>query len=315
MTPLPVRRTGPVRWRAGRLTRLVVLPLLLGLVTAGCADTAPARRAEGNVTFRSGSAGGENRTRVVEGPALRRPGMLVPVYAPTWQSAWVDQRTEHPLVQGATAGMLTGLAIVQVAPVALMFWPAAAGIVVGATAMGMVGGAQPEPPNPLMPPSDRHIIAEATVGLRPDRLFREAMARVVAERTGGALPVVDWQQTIGPDTVGIDPLAEARARGLDGVFEFTLEGIGLALSDEPEMFGVFAQVRVRAFDVHDGGVRYERVLSYGPGQPVDGLPRPDIHTVEMLAINDGLVYRHIAQEALRRMARLLAQDAALPLSR
>ena len=313
MSELPARCACASFRGVVRLVRLFVLPPLIGALLLGCGNSAPARR--GDVAFRSGSPAGESGTRVVEGPALRRPGVLVPVYAPTWQSAWLDKTAAHPVIQGATAGMLTGLAIVQVAPVALMFWPAAAGILVGATAMGMVGGAQPEPPNPLMPLSDRRVIAEATAALRPDQLFRDAMARALAERTGAPLPVVDWLQTWGPDTVGTDPLAEARARGLDGVFEFTLEGIGLAVDDEPEMFGVFAQVRVRALDARDGAVRYERVLSYGPGQPVDGFPKPDTHTVEMLAINDGLVYRHIAGETLRRLARLLAEDPALPLAR
>ncbi|HTU00897.1 MAG TPA: hypothetical protein VMG58_03740, partial [Candidatus Sulfotelmatobacter sp.] len=141
------------------------------------------------------------------------------------------------------------------------------------------------------------------------------MAQALSERTRSRLPIVISQQTWGPDTAGSDHLAEARDRGLDGLFEFTLEGIGLAVGEESDMFGVVAQVRVRALDLRDGTVRYERVLSYGPGLPVVGMRKPDIHSLDMLAMNEGMVYRHLAQETLRRMADLLAQDPALPLPR
>ncbi|HSW50062.1 MAG TPA: hypothetical protein VLH09_07805, partial [Bryobacteraceae bacterium] len=57
-----------------------------------------------------------------------------------------------------------------------------------------------------------------------------------------------------------------------------------------------------------------RVISYGPGQTVEGLPRSDVHTVEFLAADQGRVYRQVASDAIRRLARVLAEDPALPLA-
>ena len=97
------------------------------------------------------------------------------------------------------------------------------------------------------------------------------------------------------------------------MLEFSLDAIGLAAGEEADTFGVFVQVRVRAFDVPGGQLRYERVLSYGPGQPMEGLPKLDFYTVEFLAADKGHPYKHFASEAIRRSARLLADDPALPL--
>jgi hypothetical protein len=162
-------------------------------------------------------------------------------------------------------------------------------------------------------PPDRAAIAEATKTLRPDRLFRDAMAEALARRAGGPLSAVDWQLTWGPDARGTDPLIEARDKGLDGVLEFSLDAIGLAVGEEKDTVGVFVQVRVRALDVPSGQLRYERVLSYGPGQRMEGLPRLDFYTVEFLAADKGQPYKHFASEAIWRLARLLADDPALPL--
>jgi hypothetical protein len=239
---------------------------------------------------------------------------LVPASDPVWQSAWLSKDQENLLTQGATSGLLTGISIVQMIPFGLIFWPAAVGIVAGATAMGMLGVGQEDPALQRMSPPDRAAITEATKTLRPDRLFRDAMAEALARRVGGPLPAVDWHQAWGPDTPGTDLLIEARDKGLDGVLEFSLDAIGLAVGEEADTFGVFVQVRVRALDAPGGQLRYERVLSYGPGQPMEGLPKLDFYTVEFLAADKGRPYRHFASEAIGRLARLLSDDPALPLA-
>jgi hypothetical protein len=293
---------------------LAIAPLFALL--AGCAEMNPIRESEGSVAFRSGT--GEtsgNQTHLTPGPVFRRPGILVPAADPIWQSAWLskDQQT-NPLESGATSGLITGFSIMQMVPFALTFWPAAVGIVVGATAMGMLGVGQDDPSLQRISPPDRAAIAEATKSLRPDRLFRDTMAEALARRVGDPLTIVEWHQAQGPDTAGTDPLAEARAKGLDGVLELLLDAIGLAVGEETDTFGVFVQVRVRVIGVRDGQVRYERVLGYGPGQLVQGLPKPDFHTIEFLAVDRAQPYRYAASEAVRRMARLLADDPALPLA-
>lgn len=293
----------------------VLLVAFLSVAVAGCALTKPAQESEGSVAFRAGI--GEtsgNRAHIIPGPAFQHPGILVPASDPVWQSAWMSKDQQDPLSQGATSGLITGISIMQMVPFALTFWPAAVGIVVGATAMGMLGVTQSDPALQRISPPDRAIIAEATQTLRPDRLFRDAMADALARRAGGPLSAVDSHQAWGPDTPGTDPLTEARNKGLDGVLEFSLDAIGLAVGEEADTFGVFVQVRVRALDASSGQLRYERVLSYGPGQRMEGLPRLDFYTVEFLAADKGQPYKHFASEAIRRLARLLADDPALPLA-
>ncbi len=287
--------------------------LLTAALVAGCGDTRPARQPEGAVAFRSGG-GPETASQifVVPGPPFQRPGMLEPAHQQTWQAAWEEEEQEHSLIKGATGGLTTGLGFLMVTPMAASFWPAAVGIVVASTAMGMLGVTKTDLAEARMSAPDRAVIVEATKTLQPDRLFREAMEQALRGRAGGPLQVVTWHMAASTDTAGTDPLIEARARGLDGILDFAIDGLGLAAGEERDTFGVFVQVRVRALDVRNGTLRYERVLSYGPGFGVPGLPRSDFHTVEFLAADRGRVYRQVASDAIRRLARVLAADARLP---
>jgi hypothetical protein len=294
-----------------------MLPILLVAVTAlaGCGDTRPARQPEGSIAFRTGTGPqAENLTYTLPGPPFRHPGMLAPAQEPPWQSVWVDEDSEHPLMRGATGGMTTGLGFLMMTPMALTFWPAAVGIMAGSVAMGMLGVAQSDSADVRLSPPDQTVIAAATKAVDPDRLLRESLREALRSRARESLPTVIWQQAGGVEAEGTDPLSDARARGLDGLLECAIEALGLATGEERDTFGVFIQVRVRALDAHDGKVRYERVLRYGPGQTVEGLPRSDFHTIEFFATDQGRVYRQVTSDAIRRIARVLAEDPALPLA-
>jgi hypothetical protein len=136
----------------------------------------------------------------------------------------------------------------MVTPMALTFWPAAVGIVVGSTAMAMLGVAQSDSADVRLSPPDQTVIVAATKEVQPDRLLRESLRQALRNRAGDALPMVLWQHAGGVESDGTDPLAEARARGLDGVLECAVEALGLAAGEERDTFGVFIQVRVRALD-------------------------------------------------------------------
>jgi len=297
------------------LAQRLLVPLLAATLLVGCGDTRPTRQPEGTVAFRSG-AGPERASQSFVAPGLpfQRSGMLVPAHQQAWQAAWMEEDREHPLLKGATGGMTIGIGFLMITPMALTFWPAAVGIMVGSTAMGLLGASQDDGAVARMSPPDRAVIVEATKKLQPDRLFREAMEQALRRRTGEPLPVVTWHTAGGPDTAGTDPLVEARARGLDGVLDFAIDALGLAAGEEQDTFGVFVQVRVRALDARDGQLRYERVLSYGPGHAVAGLPRSDFHTVEFLAADQGRVFRQVASDGIRRLARVMAEDPQLPLA-
>ena len=293
----------------------LVVSLLTATLLASCGDARPAQQPEGTVAFRSGSSStSASQTYAAPGLPFQRPGMLVPTHQQAWQSAWVKEDREHPLVQGATSGMTTGIGFLMITPVAAVFWPAAAGIIVGSTAMGMLGATQGQSADVRLSAPDRAVIVEATRKLEPDRLFRDAMEQALRRRTGEPLPAVTWRAAEGPDSARTDPLVAARARGLDGVLDFAIDALGLAAAEERDTFGVFVQVRVRALDARDGQLRYERLLNYGPGHTVAGLPRSDFHTVEFLAADQGRVFRQVASDAIRRLARVLAEDRQLPLA-
>jgi hypothetical protein len=301
----------------GRPARRLLAPALAGMLMAGCA-TGPGRQPEGSVAFRSASGPERgSEVRVVPGPAFRHPGLLTPAQEPVWQSGWVEQAgaRDHPLVRGAEAGTTAGMAMLQVAPFALMFWPAAVGVFAGAVAFG-VAGAAADPHGAeatRMSPPDRLVISRATERLQPDRLWRASMTRALAQRNRAELPGVPCGDTCWQETATPEVLAGARDQGLDGVLQISLEGIGLAAGGGQDIYGVFVQVRVRAIDASDGLVRYERVLAYGPGRTPEGLPAAETYMLEFLAADQGLTYRHIASETIRRVARLLADDPSLPL--
>lgn len=241
--------------------------------------------------------------------------MLVPARQQTWKSEWVEpEDTQHPMMRGASAGMMAGIGFLLITPMAATFWPAAVGIMVGSTAAGMLGMGVAGDVDPRLSDPDRTVILAATERLQPDRLFRESLERTLSRRTTEPLAMVTWDQTQGPDTTALDPLVEVRRRNLDGVIECAVTALGLAVGEERDTFGVFVQVRVRALDARDGRVRYDRVLGYGPGRTVAGLPRAEFHTVEFLAADQGRVFRQVTSDAIQRLARVLAEDSQLPLA-
>ncbi len=226
-------------WRIGARPLVArwprILPVLLLAVAAlvGCGDTRPARQPEGSVAFHTGSGPqAENLVYTLPGPPFQHPGMLAPSQEQPRQSVWVDEDQEHPLLKGATAGMTTGIGFMMVTPMALTFWPAAVGIVVGSTAMAMLGVAQSDSADVRLSPPDQTVIVAATKEVQPDRLLRESLRQALRNRARDALPIVLWQLAGGVESDGTDPLAEARARGLDGFLECAVEALGLAAGEE-----------------------------------------------------------------------------------
>jgi hypothetical protein len=202
---------------------------------------------------------------------------------------------------------------VNTIPVTFLAWPIAAGMLAGTTAMGALGEHLDTGPFAQMDVADRAALLEAAALLRPDRLLREATLQALAARTGRSPLVLPWYPALGPDTTGTNPLADAQAQGIDGVLDLTVEAFGLAMGEEADTFGVFVRVRAQLFEPATQGLRYDRVLEYGPGRPLAGLPRPSTHTVEFLGIDQGRVFRHEMREVIARMARVIVEDPALPL--
>ena len=299
----------------GRPIRDALTFALAALLLAGCASTQEARPQEGQVVFRAGAVPlGPPSGEVVAGPGIHRLAVLVPGFDPAWQATWVDGGGKGPGggSGGSYAGFLTGLAFIQAVPVAVVTWPIAAGIIVGMTALGTLGEQLYPESFAGMDAGDRMALLGSASILQPDRLLRESTTTALAARMGRAPVTIPWHGTWGPDTPGNDPLADARERGADGVLDVIVEAFGLAVGDEADTFGVFVRARARLVEPVGGETRYERVLEHGPGRPLAGLPRPAVHTVEMLAVDQARVFRYETREVLVRMARVLAEDPALP---
>jgi hypothetical protein len=296
----------------------VALLVAVAFVVAGCGKEAPPPAAApppGDLVYRAGAGGDAmQRAEVIPGPAFARPAILVSGGDAAWQGKWIapsSGRTEDGAVaRGATTGFTLGLMIPQLGGAALMFWPAAVGIVAGATLIGAVGGAlQHDKPgaddDALSSNPDRRAIAEATAALRPDQLLTKSVAEVLARRTGRPLP---WSPAGPAPAPGLPP----PSTDADGVLQVTLEVLGLSTTDEPELFGLLLQVRVQAFDLQTGQLRYERVIAHGPMNPMPEIPRPPAHSLDLMAMENAQVYRHQVTEIVRHVARLIAEDPALP---
>jgi len=135
----------------------------------------------------------------------------------------------------------------------------------------------------------------------------------LARRTGGRPYVVVWHSTLGADTSGTDPLADARERGADSVVNLLVERFGLATGEEEEHYGIFVRVRMQWWN-RDGGCGYERIVEYGPGSPVAGCPRPCAHLFRVPALDQAASSATSARDP-DPDRHLLAEDPALPLGR
>ncbi|MBI4572318.1 MAG: hypothetical protein HY713_03415 [candidate division NC10 bacterium] len=297
----------------GRPIRDALTFALAALLLAGCASTQEARPQEGQVVFRAGSAGAQRAgSGAAAGSAVRRVALLVPAYEHAWQAAWVESGHSTPGMGGGTTGFVTGLAILQAFPVLLLTWPAAVGVVAGMTAAGALGAQMDGGTLARIDLRDRLALLEAAVALQPERLLRQSVSEGLMARMGRRPLALPWYPTWGPDTPATDPFADARDLGADGILDLAVEAFGLAMGEDADTFGIFVRVRARLIEPVGGGVRFERVLEYGPGRPLAGWPRPAAYTVDLLAVDQARVFRHEMREVLLRVARVLAEDPALP---
>ncbi len=296
------------RLRRG-LTALLVVAL-----GAGCASTDKGPPPEGRVILQTGSAEAETPPpTIVPGPVLRRPALLVAGYEPGRQAAWIEGERKGDMMAGAQAGMTAGMAFTQMVPMFVTAWPIAAGLIGGMTLMGLLGVQFDNSTLASLDPQDRTLLAEAATRVQPNQVLQETAADRLARRVGRPPILVVWQPTLGADTSGTDPLADARDRGADCVMNLIVERFGLAHGSEEDTYGIFVRVRAQLVEPQEGRLRYERIVDYGPGHPVAGLPAPRAHLFEFLALDEARPFRHELREMVMRLAVLLVEDPALPL--
>ncbi len=207
------------------------------------------------------------------------------------------------------------MTILQSTPLVLLAWPAAVGVVAGTTILGAVGEFSGETAFAALDAADRASLSEVANRLRPDPWLRQDVGEALARRMTDPPVYLPWYVTLGPDTLGSDPAADARAQGIDGLLNVVVESFGLAAGEDEGAFGVFVRIRSQWIETSTGHVRYQRVLEQGPGRAIPGLPRPTEHTLSLLALDRGLVFRHEVRQAITGLARILAEDPALPIAR
>ncbi|MBI4536413.1 MAG: hypothetical protein HY712_00475 [candidate division NC10 bacterium] len=298
-----------VGWTRFPLVALVAASLAL----ASCAHEAAPPLAPGSPIYETGAGRAATTEPVIIGPLFNRPAILEPVGEPAWQETWVEKKAERSPLGGAAVGFLAGTTLAQIGPVAILFWPAAVGIVAGSTVLGAAGGMYESPETASRPDPDRQAIAEATRAARPDRMLREAAAEALARRVGTTLPRVPRDAAREAAAAEEASTAHPPSPQPDGVLEFAIEALGLSTTEETDLFGLFLRVRVLAREAKTGALRYRRVVSHGPIHPVPDLPRVPAHSLDLLAMDGAGVYRHQLGEIVRQVARLIAEDPALPI--
>ena len=288
--------------------------LLVIALGTGCASTEKGPPPEGRVILQTGGTEAETPPpTILPGPVLHRPALLVAGYEPGRQADWIEGKRNGDLMEGARGGLMAGMGFAQMMPMFVSAWPLAAGLIGGMTLMGMLGVQFDNSTLARLDPQDRALLAEAAIRVQPNQVLQETAADRLARRLGRPPIVVVWQPTLGADTAGTDPLADARDRGADSVMNVIVERFGLAHGNEEDTYGIFVRVRAQLVEPREGRLRYERIVDYGPGHPVAGLPTPRAHLFEFLALDEARAFRVELREMLMRVAILLAEDPALPL--
>jgi len=295
----------------------VLASALAALLLVSCATTqetlSDTPSQEGRAIFQAGGAASSPPDAVVvPGPTIHQVAILIPTPDTDWQAQWLETDKKGTKGMGAVTGLMMGMGVMQMLPVTLVAWPVAAGLIAGTVAMGLLGEDLEPGKVAKLDVGDREALREAAATLQPDRLLRQSVAAELAVRTGRPPVSVPWQPTQGPDTLGTDPLSEAKKAGADGVVDLTVEAFGLAMGEDSDTYGIFVRVRAQVVEAGSGRLRYERVIQHGPGRPMAGMPRPSVYTLEFLALDQARVFRHEMREVIARMAAILAKDPVLP---
>lgn len=299
-----------------RWMRSVLAALLAAGLGTACGSTEKGPPPEGRTILQAGAAGSEvPPPLVVPGPLLHRPSLIVPSHEAGGQATWIEGERSGDVMSGMQAGLTAGLGFAQMVPMFVSAWPVTVGIIGGMTLMGILGVQFDNSTLSRLDPQDRAMLAEAVARVQPSQVLHEAAADRLARRTGRPPIAVVWHPTLGADTSGTDPLADARERGADSVVNLFVERFGLAHGKEEDTYGIFVRVRMQLVEARDGRMRYERIVEYGPASPVAGLPAPRAHLFELLALDQARAFRYELRDILIRIAILLAEDPALPLGR
>lgn len=231
-------------------------------------------------------------------------------YLPNWnpRTAFSDSTGR----EGLGVGFLTGMNLISVLPLFVATPVVVGGLIGLATAMGGIAGATQAGQGHWKPTADQKALEGALGRMRPQAEVRERFREEVERIVGGPVPPVA-QPSGEPQGQPVDYGALAKAAGADAVADLRVVAFGVAGGEMVFSLAVFAGVRARVFRGSDGVLIYDKVIAQNSDAPLPDATPPASYTMELLAMDDGRVFRHEVGQALRAIAHAIATDPDLRL--
>ncbi len=288
------------------------------LLVQGCAGSITTPNfSEGEEVLRAAPQGAAPRpadplrtTAPIRSLALLTGGDEAP-YVPNWnpRTAFADSSG----LEGMGVGFFAGMNLISMLPVFLATPPIIGGLLGLATAVGGIAGRGQGGQGHWKPTADHQALEAALGRMRPQAEVRDRFREEVERITGRPAPLVS-RPPGEPKNPPPDYAALARGAGTDAVADLRVTHFGLAGGDMAFSLGVFAGVRARVFRASDGALIYDKVIAQGPDAPLPDAPVPGSYTLDLMAMDEGRVFRHEVGEALKAIARALAADPQLRLA-
>ena len=288
------------------------------LLLQGCAGSITTPNfSEGEEVLRAAPHGASQRpaeplktTQPIRTLAILTGGGEAP-YVPNWnpRTAFVDATGR----EGMGMGFFAGMNLISMLPIFLATPPVIGGILGLATAIGGIAGATQSGQGHWKPTADHQALEAALGRMRPETEVRDRFREAVEGITRRPAPLVS-RPAGEPKNQPADYGALARGAGADAVADLRVVHFGLAGGDMAFSLGVFAGVRARVFRASDGVLIYDKVIAQSPEAPLQDVPPPGSYTLELMAMDDGRVFRHEVGEAMRAIGRTLAADPDLRLA-
>jgi hypothetical protein len=233
------------------------------------------------------------------------------VFVPNW-----DPRTAYsdPTVrEGMGVGFLTGMNLISLLPLFVATPVVVGGLLGLATAVGGIAGATQAGQGHWKPTADQKAMENALGRMRPQADVRERFREEVQGIVRGPAPAVA-QPAAGPNGQPVDYAALAKDAGADAVADLRIVAFGVAGGEMIFSLAVFAGVRARVFRASDGALIYDKIIAQSTEAPLPDSPPPSSYTMELLAMDDGRVFRHEVGQALKAIAHAIATDPDLRLA-
>ncbi len=232
-------------------------------------------------------------------------------YQPNWNPRTAS--SEPTTWEGMGVGFLTGMNLVSLLPLFVVTPVAVGGLIGLATAVGGIAGATAPGQGSWKPTADQKALEAALGQMRPQAEVRERFREEVEGIVRGPAPAVA-QPAADPNGQPVDYAALAKGAGADAVADLRIVAFGVAGGEMIFSLAVFAGVRARVFRGSDGALIYDKVIAQSTEAPLPNATPPASYTMELLAMDDGRVFRYEVSQALKAIAHAIATDPDLRLA-